>query len=191
MLFSFVTVVGCTNTHTRKIKLGEACDVTNECTLLPGCEVGKGAVLGVFTYGRPGQKFEDYSITLGDFTLCSGMATAPAADVEAGGGAKGAGTAAAEQLESAATRLLPTWQYALYHLLYIPGAFFLFTLTTAFVLLPVPFLGVSVIYNFGWWASVLASGLYGPIGLFIFLAYLAVMKRAVFWHMAGEYPIFR
>lgn len=114
------------------------------------------------------------------------MASAPAADEEAGAGAKGA-----EQLESAATRLLPTWQYVLYHLLYIPGAFFIFTLTTAFVLLPVPLLGLSMIYNFGWWVSILASFMYGPVGFCIFLAYLAVMKRAVFWHMAGEYPIFR
>jgi hypothetical protein len=68
--------------------------------------------LGVFTYGRPGQTFEDYSITLGDFTLRNGMSSA---DVEAGldSGA----------LESAATRLIPTWQYVLYHVMYIPFCF--------------------------------------------------------------------
>lgn len=105
---------------------------------MPGCEVGKGACLGVFTYGRPGQKFDDYSITLGDFTLRSGIS---ASDVESG---VKAGT-----LESAATRLLPTWQYVLYHALYIPFAFVVFTLTTSFVMLPGMFLSLTVVYNAG------------------------------------------
>lgn len=43
---SVVNVVGATNSHTKRVKLGEACDVTNDCTLYPGCTVGKGAVLG-------------------------------------------------------------------------------------------------------------------------------------------------
>lgn len=43
---SVVNVIGATNSHTKRVKLGEACDVTNDCTLYPGCTVGKGAVLG-------------------------------------------------------------------------------------------------------------------------------------------------
>lgn len=177
---SVVSVVGSTNRHTKPIKLGEACDVTNECTLLPGCTVGKGAVLGVFTYGRPDQTFADYSITLGDFTLRNGTS---GNDIESG--------TAFEQLESAATRLIPTWQYVLYHVLYVPFSMTIFTLTTAAVILPPILVPLSVLYNFGWWASILASGLYGPLSFLILLAYLAVMKRLVMPHMAGEYPIFK
>jgi acetyltransferase-like isoleucine patch superfamily enzyme len=66
---SMVTVVGATSGLTARVKLGEACDVTNDCTLMAGTTVGKNACLGVFTYGAPGQNFEDYSITLGDFKL--------------------------------------------------------------------------------------------------------------------------
>jgi hypothetical protein len=138
--------------------------------------------LGVFTYGRPGQTFDDHSITLGDFTLRNGMSSA---DVEAGAGGDAA------QLESAATRLIPTWQYLLYHVMYIPFCFTIFTLTTAFQMLPGPMLGISMLYNFGWWPSILASGLYGPLAFLILLAYLAVMKRCVMPHMAGQYPIFK
>lgn len=176
---SVVSVVGSTNRHTKPIKLGEACDVTNECTLMPGCTVGKGAVLGVFTYGRPDQTFADYSITLGDFTLRSGVSNN---DVESGAGAG--------ELESAATRLIPTWQYVLYHILYIPFAMSVFTMTTAAVMLPPILVSLSMLYNFGWWPSILASGLYGPLSFLILLAYLAVMKRIVMPYMAGEYPIF-
>jgi hypothetical protein len=64
-----VTVIGATSGLTARIKLGEACDVTNDCTLMAGTTVGKNACLGVFTYGAPGQSFEDYSITLGGFKL--------------------------------------------------------------------------------------------------------------------------
>jgi hypothetical protein len=47
-------------------------------------------------------------------------------------------------------------------------------------------LGISMLYNFGWWPSILASGLYGPLAFLILLAYLAVMKRCVMPHMAGQ-----
>lgn len=124
---SVVTVVGSTNAQTKRVRLGEACDVTNDCTLLPGCEVGKGAVLGVFTYGRPDQKFDDYSITLGDFILRSGMA---ANDIESG--------QKAGKLESAATRMIPTWQYVTYNVLYLIFAMSIFTLTGAATALPGP-----------------------------------------------------
>jgi hypothetical protein len=64
-----VTVIGATSGRTAPVVLGEACDVTNDCTLLPGTTVGKNACLGVFTYGAPDQHFDDYSITLGSFKL--------------------------------------------------------------------------------------------------------------------------
>jgi len=173
-------VVGSTNRHTKPIRLGEACDVTNECTLLPGCTVGKGAVLGVFTYGRPDQTFADHSITLGDFTLRNGVTDH---HVESG--------TAGDALESAASRLIPTWQYFIYHLLYVPFAMTIFTLTTAMTTLPIILMSASMAFNFGWWPAILASGLYGPLSFLILLAYLAVMKRLVMPHMAGEYPIFK
>jgi acetyltransferase-like isoleucine patch superfamily enzyme len=64
-----VTVVGATSGRTAPVVLGEACDVTNDCTLMAGTTVGKNACLGVFTYGAPDQHFDDYSITLGSFKL--------------------------------------------------------------------------------------------------------------------------
>jgi len=79
----------------------------------------------------------------------------------------------------------------LYHVLYVPFSMTIFTLTTAAVILPPILVPLSVLYNFGWWVSILASGLYGPLSFLILLAYLAVMKRAVMPHMAGEYPIFK
>jgi acetyltransferase-like isoleucine patch superfamily enzyme len=174
-----VTVVGATNGVTNRVKLGEACDVTNDCTLLPGATVGQGAVLGVFTYGRPEQSFADYSITQGEFTLRSGGC---GADVEAG--------VASGKLESAATRLIPTWQYVLYNVLYILGSQAVFSTTGAFMALPVPLLAFSVLYNWGLLASALCLPLYMAVGFGVLLGYLTLLKRVVMADTGGQYTIF-
>lgn len=69
LLYSMVTVNPCTSGRTERVVFGEACDVTNDCTLMAGATVGNNAVLGVFTYAAPDKPYADYSITLGDFTL--------------------------------------------------------------------------------------------------------------------------
>jgi hypothetical protein len=50
---------------------------------------------------------------------------------------------------------------------------------------------LTVLYNLGWAPSILLSIFYGPFAFFALIGYLAVMKRIVMPHMAGEYPIFR
>lgn len=174
-----VTVVGSTNNYTAKVTLGEGCDVTNDCTLMPGCTVGPGAVLGVYTYARPGQEFAPYSITAGDFTLRPGMA---AGDIEAG--------VAAGQLESAAIRIIPTWQYLLYHVVYLSAAITVFICTQAAMTLPVALLSISVLYNWGIWASILCYPIYPVFGFVILLAYLTLLKRVVMSDTGGEYTIY-
>lgn len=75
--------------------------VTSHCTPCCACccrDRLAAVAAGVFTYGAPDRHFEDYSITLGDFQLRSGI---PEADIESG--------VTAGKLESAATRLIPNW----------------------------------------------------------------------------------
>ena len=76
------------------IRLKDGCDVTNDSTLMPGVTVDPNAVLGVYTFGRPGQTFASGSVTQGETLLRPGL------DVESGGVARGT-----------EGRLIPTGQY--------------------------------------------------------------------------------
>ena len=80
--------------HTAPIKLGDGCDVTNDSTLMPGVTVEPNAVLGVYTFGRPGQNFASGSITQGETLLRPGL------DMESG-----------EEARGSEGRLIPAGQY--------------------------------------------------------------------------------
>ncbi|WIA16041.1 hypothetical protein OEZ85_012770 [Tetradesmus obliquus] len=177
---SMVTVIGATSGRTAPVVLGEACDVTNDCTLLPGTTVGKNACLGVFTYGAPDQHFEDYSITLGGFKLRAGGA---GADVEAG--------LASGKFESAASRLLPRWQYALYNVLYIAFSNTIFVTTTSMMSLPAAILGFYVLFHYGYFLGAAWAPFFLVFGFSVFLAYLAGLKRLLMPNSAGMRPIFK
>ncbi len=80
-----------------RIRLEDGCDVTNDSSLMPGVTVEANAVLGVFTFAKPGQTFAAGSITQGETLLRPGF------DVESGEKAKGS-----------EGRLIPTWKYIRY-----------------------------------------------------------------------------
>ncbi|KAF6251173.1 hypothetical protein COO60DRAFT_1677209 [Scenedesmus sp. NREL 46B-D3] len=177
---SMVTVIGATSGMTARIKLGEACDVTNDCTLMAGTTVGRNACLGVFTYGAPGQSFEDYSITLGGFKLRSGGSSA---DIEAG--------LASGKFEDAASRLLPTWQYVIYNLLYIIGANTIFTLTSFMMTIPGSVLGFYAFFHYGYFLGAAFAPAVIIGSWVVFVAYLALLKKLVMADCGGMHPIFK
>ncbi|WIA14435.1 hypothetical protein OEZ85_002961 [Tetradesmus obliquus] len=177
---SMVTVYGATSGLTARVKLGEACDVTNDCTLMAGTTVGKNACLGVFTYGAPGQNFEDYSITLGGFKLRSGGS---AADIEAG--------LTSGKFENAASRLLPPWQCAIYNVLYIIGANCIFTLTSVMMIVPGAVLGFYAYFHYGYFLGAAFSPAVVVGSWVIFVAYLALLKKLVMADSGGQHAIFK
>jgi hypothetical protein len=98
---------------------------------------------------------------------------------------------ASGKFESAASRLLPTWQYVLYNVLYVLFSNTIFTLTNTMMGLPGAIIAFYVLFHYGYFLGTAWAPFFLVFGFTVFVTYLATLKRILMPNSAGMRPIFK